>query len=223
MHRRRLQALAALWSALLLVSCTAEPPEQPQSLSLGAQMLPSAHESGTLVFRNASVEVRRYSRFMIEPVEVYSGPDAHFGGVSEQEVAELAQFMHAEFTRAIGERYPIVRAAAPDVARLKLTLAGIESNTPFVATASRVLPIGLAANLAKSAVGAPGSFTGSVTFAGQLYDATSNELIAAFLTRQAPDALDVRATLSTRDAAQAAISDSAMRLRNAIDRMQAGQ
>jgi hypothetical protein len=128
-----------------------------------------------------------------------------------------------EFVRVLGERYAIVNAPAPDVARLKLTLAGVEGNTPFVATASRVLPIGLAANLAKSAAGAPGSFTGSVTFAGQFYDSTSNELIAAFLTRRAPDALDIRATLSTRDAAEAAITDSAMRLRNAIDRMQAGQ
>ena len=52
-------------------------------------------------------------------------------------------------------------------------------------------------------MGKTGTFTGSLLYAVELYDARSNELLLAAVRRRTPDPLDVPATLSTTDTVKA--------------------
>jgi hypothetical protein len=85
-----------------------------------------------------------------------------------------------------------------------------------------VFPIGLVMNIGKSAAGYQGTLVGSATIAVEIYDSETNVLLAAFLQKRFPLALDVTKTFSTFKAAETAITESAETMRNGIDRIQAG-
>ena len=84
-----------------------------------------------------------------------------------------------------------------------MTILGATKTKGGVATATRVTPLGFAISGVKSALGKKGSFTGSVLYAVELYDARTNELLLAAVRRRTPDPLDVPATLSTTDTVKA--------------------
>jgi len=68
----------------------------------------------------------------------------------------------------------------------------------------------------KSIAGKPGRMTGSILYAAELTDGTSNELQVAAVRRRSPDALDIPATLSTSDTVKAVARDLAEDLRKKL-------
>lgn len=172
-----------------------------------------------MVWRNPQTDAARYGKVILDPVAVYRGPDASYGDLSEQDIQHLADFAKREYTRALGPY--LTSTPGPGVARLKLTIAGAEGNVPVVSTVSRIAPVGLVVNLGKQVADQPGSFTGSVTMAGQMTDAQSGAPIVSAVTKAYPAAMDIGATLTTRDAQEAAISQSADALRKRLDTLHA--
>jgi hypothetical protein len=76
------------------------------------------------------------------------------------------------------------------------------------------MPIGLAANAFKSLEGKPGTLTGSLLLEVEFTD--GRDLLAAAIRRPTPDALDVKATLSTTDTVAAISRDLAKTIREKL-------
>src|SRR5689334_18717816 len=138
-------AAGAIGAAVLVLGgCASTEPKPMQglegsSMPPGASLQPGEVAGRTaMVWRNPNADLRRYTRFIIEPVEVYHGTDANFEGASEQELRQLADFTRREFVRTGGPY--VTTAPGPGVARIKLTLAGLEGNVPVASTVSRALP-----------------------------------------------------------------------------------
>lgn len=212
---------AVLVSAAVLGACTSEAPPPPQqSATRNMPMTESTDVAGRvgLVYRAPNVNARQYTRFIIDPVQIYRGTDANFGDATEQQKQEMAKFMQSELVRTMGDR--VTTTPGPNVARVKLTLAGLEGNTPVAATASRILPVGLVANVVQSARGEPGSFTGSVTYQAEVTDSTTGRPILVAVQKRSPDAMDIGATFSSQDAQKAAITSVAEAFRKKVDEIQ---
>jgi hypothetical protein len=206
----------------LLIGCSSNEPPRLQASSTAPQMQQEAVGGRpTLVYRAPNVDARRYTRFIVDPVDIYRGADAQFGDLSEQDKQQMAQFMRSEFVRILGNRN--ASASGANVARLHLTLAGLENNVPGVATVAHVAPAGLVLNVINSATDRPGSFTGSTTIAGEVLDSESNRIIVSFVQKRYPDAMDIGATLSSRDAQRAAITEAAEGFRKRLDQIQASR
>ena len=94
-----------------------------------------------------------------------------------------------------------------------------EKTTGGIATATRVTPFGFATSAVKSALGKSGSFTGSVLYAVELYDAQTRELLLAAVRRRTPDPLDVPATLSTTDTIKSVARDFANSARRRLEEL----
>ena len=215
---------AMLASALILLgACTSETPQVGSELTRGA---PPLEQSGDvagragLAYRTPDVDLRKYSRIIVVPVQIYRGTDAAFGDTTEQQKQAMAIFMQQEAIRALGPR--ATTTPGPDVVRLHLTLAGLEGNTPVAATASRIIPVGLVVNLASHVRGAAGTFTGSLTYAAELIDSQTNDTISVFIQKRAPDALDYGATLSSEAAQRRAFAASAEQLRRRVEEIHSG-
>src|SRR5205823_4206003 len=101
------------------------------------------------------------------PVAIYSGSDATFGGTSADDRKAVADFIGQEFSRTLQARYQIVAAAGPGVARVHLTLVGLEIATPVSTTIAHLAPAGVVANAKNSTPGPQGLFIGSATFAAE--------------------------------------------------------
>lgn len=185
-----------------------------------SQMQPKQDTPDTLIYKREGVDGKKFVRFIIEPVVIYQGDDANFGSVSKKDIRTVADFMKSEFERVLQGKYQIVDVPGPGVLRIKLTLAGIELTRPALAVATRIIPFGLALNLGKSAVGMNGSFTGSVTCAGEFYDAETNILVYSFLARRSPNAMDVTAVLTGLDASKKAITEIAEKFIEMVDKLQ---
>ncbi|MBP6941202.1 MAG: DUF3313 domain-containing protein [Syntrophorhabdaceae bacterium] len=218
---KRLYFIVVLAMAFCAAGC-ASGPQEYKGLESASRLQPSADFPHTLIYKRPGVDGKKYIKFIIDPVEVYKGEDARFDGVSPEDQQKIADFVKTEFTRVMQDGYAVVNAPGPDVLRLKFTLAGLEKTNPAMATVTHVIPIGLVMNLGKSAAGMSGSFMGSVTLAGELYDSQTNTLVFSFLTKKAPNAMDITTVLTGLDAAKKSVTELAEKFKENIDKIQKG-
>lgn len=198
-----------------LAACSSGP-EVPAGATAGEPQMQQSAVPGTLVWRKPGLQAAQYGSFIIGRPDIYNGSDADFGGASEADKQAMAQYMDTEFRRALGQRYPITSTPGPHTATLDLTLVGMSDNVPVAATASRIAPVGIVSNVVRAATDSPPTFTGTVTIKGEFRDSKTGERLATFVTTKAPNAIDLGATLSTKDAQQAAINNAANDLRDSI-------
>ncbi len=218
---KRLYFVIVLAMVFFVAGCAGGPQEY-KGIESASKLQPSADFPHTLIYKKPGIEGKKYTQFIIDPVEIYKGEDARFGGASPEDQQKIAEFVKTEFTRILQDGYAIVNAPGPNVLRLKFTLAGLEKTNPAMATVTHVIPIGIVMNLGKSAAGMNGSFMGSVTLAGELYDSQTNTLVFSFLTKKAPNAMDITTVFTGLDAAKKSITELAEKFKENIDKIQKG-
>ena len=221
--KTKIAGIAALLPFVLIVAGCATEPKAYESLASAKELQPNKEGPAEYLYKAPNVDFKQYTKFIIPPAAIYQGADAQFGDVPDKDKQEMADFLGSEFTRVLGEGYPIVAQPGPGVAQIKLTLAGLETTNSAGATLSHLAPVGIAMNLAKTGGGAQGSFMGSVTFAGEIYDSQSNTLIAAFVTKQHAAAMDLTSVLGALDSSKAGVTKGAGDFKAAIDKIQKGQ
>jgi hypothetical protein len=204
----------------LLAACSSDREDTPPAqLASSAELQHIQNQRNKWTYRKLGVDYSRYRRFHFEPVVVYAGPDGAFGSIPTSERRRLADIVGEEVTRVMRETYSVVDAPGPDVIRIRLTLLGVDETVGGVATITRVLPVGIAANAIRGVAGAPGSLTGSIELAMEVFDSQSNDLLAAAIRRITPAVYDVEATLSTTETVRSSARNGANLLRDAIETM----
>lgn len=145
----------------------------------------------------------KYRTLIVDPTVVYQGPDAQFDNVEPADRYKMASVVTDELRRELAKTFPSPATPQADTLRLRVTVLGATKTKGGIATATRVTPVGFGLSALKSALGKPGTFTGSVLFAVELYDARTNELLLGAVRRRTPDPLDVPATLSQEETIKA--------------------
>ena len=145
----------------------------------------------------------KYRKVIIEPTQVYNGPDAQFDGIPYADRQRFADIVTQELRAEVVKAFPSPAQAQADTLKLRVTILGARKTKGGLATATRVTPLGFGTSALKSALGKTGSLTGSLLFAVELYDGRTNELMLAAVRRRTPDPLDIPATLSTTDTVKA--------------------
>jgi hypothetical protein len=209
---------------LALAGCTAQTQtvERPEGLADAPGLQASLEEPGAWTYIAPGAQLRTYRRFILDPPRVFRGEGSGYGDLSEAEVQAIAQMFVEETRAALGPTYPVVTQPGPGVARLRYTLIAVSETVPYVATATRVIPIGAAINLLKGGAGGPGTLTGSVTYGIEAFDARSGQLLAAAVRELTPGAFDIGATLGTQETARAVAKAAAAMLRARLDTLQQG-
>lgn len=205
---------------LLVVAAYAaqtETVDRPRGLDDAALLQASAEEPGAWTYLDQSVDLAPYRRFILDPPRVSRGDASSFAGLSDVDVQAIAGMFVEETRRALATKYPVVTTPGPGVARLRFTVLGVSKTVPYVATATRVIPIGAAINLLSQGAGRGGTLTGSVTYGIEAFDSQSGRLIAAAVRRLTPGTFDISSTLGTMDTAHAVTKDAAAKLRARLD------
>ena len=161
----------------------------------------------------------RYRTVIVDPTTVYQGPDAQFEGVEPADRARYAATITDELRREIAKTFPAPARPQADTLRLRVTILGATKTKGGIATATRVTPVGFGLSALKSALGKGGSFTGSILYAVELYDARTNELLLAAVRRRTPDPLDVPATLSQDETVNAVAREFADGARKRLEQL----
>jgi hypothetical protein len=203
--------LAAASLSAGLMACASPDPVAYSGLASSSHLVPSKQrDSAATPFRYATpVEWRAYNRMIVDPVAIYRGGDHQFEDLSEQDKAELANYIQSEFREKLRDRFILVTDPAPDTLRLKLTLTGAATSTPVLSTLSRLDLAGGLYNGVQAVRGGEGMLTGSVIYAVEIYDAQTDRLLAAFVTKQYPGAFNIGASIGYLAAAKTGIDKGA--------------
>ncbi len=214
-------ALIAAVACLAVAGCSSSPPVAYQGLSSAQRLRQVDDDEKPFQYRNDDVRSENYTKILIDPVTIYDGHDAQFGSVSAEDRQIIADYMTAKFPEILGEKIQVVQTANPAAIRLHLTLTGIEESTPVLSTIGHLTPVGLVVNAGMQAAGRNGTQFGSVSYAVELSDSTTDKLLYAYVTKQTADALDVTASIGYLDAAKEGIRIGAKHLRDDLSNVAA--
>jgi hypothetical protein len=195
----------------VLASCTTADPTAYMGLA-SAQHLKAdpSDSSGRVPYRyNSGASFRQYDKVIVDPVTIYRGQDNQFVKISEQDKTALATYMQSQFTQKLRSRFSIVGSPVPGTLKVHLTLTGAKTTTPVLGPFSHLDVGGGVYNVVQSARDKEGSLTGSVAYAVEIYDASTNTLLSAYVTKQYPNAMNVGASFGALKASQVAIDKGA--------------
>ena len=206
--------LTFLAACLALAGCANTQPTAYAGLASASQLRADPDDkSGHIPYRiSTKTDWHPYTNAIVAPVVVYQGADAQFEDISEEDKATLARYMTGEFRQALKQRFDIVDKPASHTLLVKATLTGAKTTTRFLGTATRFDLVGAPYNIVQSIRGKEGSFTGSVSYAVEIFDATTLVLLDAYVTKQYPNALNIAASLGTMDASMAGVRKGADQL-----------
>ncbi|MFT4191430.1 MAG: DUF3313 domain-containing protein [Comamonas sp.] len=199
-------------ACLVLAGCAGSQPTRYAQLESAPLLRPTLGDKHVPYRLNQDVDWSRYTRVIVDPVAIYTGQDHQFEDVSEDEKQALADYMRKRFRDQLKTRFRIVPDAAPQTLRLKLTLTGAKGTTAGISTFTRFDIGGGPYNWYQSVAGGEGTFTGSVSYAVEIFDAQSQQLLEAFVAKQYPNSMNVGATMGRMSAAQVGIDKGATAL-----------
>ncbi|MBI2254599.1 MAG: DUF3313 domain-containing protein [Proteobacteria bacterium] len=198
-------------AVLALSACSGTEPTRYTELANTTYLEPNTgDDSAKMPYRYAApVDWRGYTKAMLDPVEIYRGPDQQFGDLKEQDKEALAQYMQVQFSSRLATRFTPVTNSGLGTIRIHLTLTGAETNVPVLSTFTRFDLAGSIYNGVQAVRGGEGMMTGSVSYMVEIFDALTGQLLHAYVTKQYPGAYNLSATMGSLAAAEVGIEKGA--------------
>ena len=205
---RRLTVLAL---CVALTGCASVTPVPYAEVASSSYLAPNPSDaSGHMPYRYATaIDWRFYNKVLLEPVVIYRGSDQQFGDMSEDDKKSLGIYMQTRFAEKLSRRFAIVNQRGPNTLRVRLTLTGAVTNTPVLGTLSRFDLAGAVYNGVQAARDGEGTMTGSVIYTVEIFDAATSRLLGAFVSKQYPNAYNIKASVGPLAAAEAGLDKGA--------------
>ncbi len=184
--------LAAACGLSLLGGCAGTPltgglarrPAYEDFLSQPQRLRPVDNASGALVWVDPGVDLARYQRFLIEPVQVRLAEDAAHKTVDPAELKALADYLREALVKALSPTYQVVKEPGPGVLRMRVAITDLVPTKTQYSVAALVVPYATVADIASGpATGAPAGSTaylGRTGIAGMLIDAKTQQVVAEY-------------------------------------------
>lgn len=203
--------LVAATTILVLSACAGVQPVPYSGISSSAQLRQNHDEDAAKVpYKYTAATVwSRYTQVQLDPVVVYQGSDNQFGDLKADDRALLADYMGKKFSEKLATRFQIAQQPSPNTLRIKLTLTGAEKTKLLV---GQFMHFDLAGNLyngVQSVRGGQGAFSGSVSYAVEIYDSSYGHLLKAYVSKQYPNAMNLVAAFGSLGAAKTGVDKGA--------------
>jgi hypothetical protein len=150
-----------------------------------------ASDEALLRYINPNAEFGRYTRIMIDPVLI-SRPE----NATREQIADIQKLVtnyYVYLYNELGKDYKLVTSPRPDTIRIQVAITDAQKSNAVSNTLSSVVPIGMAASLAKDFVTGKPLGVGEATSEVKATDAMTGELLGAAADRRVggkhPDAI----------------------------------
>lgn len=205
----RLLVIALL--AVAMTGCASTKPVAYSGIASSTVLTTNAKEEAERIPYSyaTTVDWRKYTSIIVDPVEIYKGRDQQFEDMSAADKSALASYMQSQFSEKLKTRFAVVNSPARDTLRLKLTLTGANTTTPVLGPLLRFDIAGGLYNGVQAIRGREGAMTGYVIYAVEIFDAQSNRLLKAYITKQYPNAMNVVANFGALTASKTGIDKGA--------------
>lgn len=212
------RSLPALMLVGTATACASPRPAAYSGLASSSVLRASSGKSAAKTpYRYATdVNWRRYYKAIIDPVEIYDGPDAQFSKLSARDQEQLADYMQEKFDEELRKIFELTGRAGPSTLRIRLTLTGATPTKAILGPLSRFDLAGGAYNAYQGIKGREGTMTGSVIYAVEIYDSADDGLLLAEINKQYPNAMNIGASFGALKAPMAGIEKGAIDLREKL-------
>ncbi|RLD06038.1 MAG: hypothetical protein DRI65_07560 [Chloroflexota bacterium] len=153
-------------------------------LSGYSKLAPEGGESKAYLYRDLSVDMKKYNKIQIDRIKIWFKDDAEYKGIDPTELKDIADYFHKAITGALSDKYEIVNEAGPDVLRLRVAITDLVPNKPSASVVTLFVPFLWAGEAgAGAAEGEVGStpFVGEATIEIEAMDSQSSKQIAAYI------------------------------------------
>jgi hypothetical protein len=195
-----------------LAGCASPQPRPYQGIESSSYLTPNeqSNRGHDPYIYNTNVDWKRYNSFIMDPVTVYSGADNQFDKkIAEQDKEELASYMQQQFESKLSQRFQETSSPGDGTLHIHVTLTGAKGTTKFFSTWTHVDIGGLPINTVQAIRGKEGLMTGSVSYAVEIYDASTHHLLKAYVDKQYPNAMNLKATFGKLTAAKRGVDKGA--------------
>lgn len=193
------RVLAAIILLVMVGGCASKP-KYTGFLSDYSKLEPASETS--LRYIAPGNPLAKYNAFIIEPVvlRLYAERQGELAG--DKDLPQLSLYFRGAIVEALADRYQIVSAAGPGVARLRVAITDLKKSTP----ALNVLPQTKLTGLG----------LGGATMEAELLDSQSNQQIAAVVESQVGNRLSLSGLSAWGDAKEI-MDEWAKRTRKRLD------
>jgi Protein of unknown function (DUF3313) len=216
-------AAVAVVAMVCVVSACAGRPATPELVNVSGMIpITDTKLSTTRAYETPGFDRGKYHGLLIDPADLYRGPDADFGSTSIADQEMIAAKLTSEFRRVLAPDFNVVSAPGPGIVRIHMTVMGINASHPMLATALRLTPVGLVMSAGHTVRDKPANFVGSINVAGVIYDSVSGQVLVAAQSIVSPAALDLTSGLTPLRAAELSTTRAADAFRDYLLRKRAG-
>lgn len=177
-----------VWSlmiAAVLAGCSGAPKVTGSGFLPDYSLLQPDPADGVLRWSAPSGKLKQYKQFIIDPVVVHFSPDAKGTAIDPTQLKELSDYFHTQVVKTLTktERYQVVAASGPGVARVRIAITDISKTVPVanIHPAMKLSGIGL----------------GGAAMEAQVVDSASEERLAMVMDSESGGRLGVVAGLQT--------------------------
>lgn len=196
---------------VVLAGCSSVQPTAYSGLASSSELhRDAADKTGRIPYRYSTpTDWKQYTKVIIDPATIYQGADNQFGDMSPADRTALADYATNTFSTKLRTRFAQTQLPGPNTLRVKLTITGATKTTAVLGPASRFDIAGNVYNVVQTARGREGAFTGSIMFAVEIYDASTNQLLNAYVSKQYPNPYNVKASFGALSASKVGIDKGA--------------
>jgi hypothetical protein len=158
-------------------------------LSSYAGLKPDPNNEHAFIKRGPATVGKKYNKVMVDRIKVFFEDDAAYKGIDPTDLKALTDYFHNAIVKALGDTYPVVDKAGPDVLRLRIAVTNIVPNKPLASVVTLAVPF---LWLADAGTGVAQGETGSTAFVGkasvemEALDSVSSKQIAAYIATEVP-------------------------------------
>jgi hypothetical protein len=149
-----------------------------------SKLRPSTKEKGAYSYRDPAADLGNYNKLLVDRIKIWFKEDSDYKGIDPDELKMLTDYFYAAIEKAMGDAYPMVADAGPEVLRLRIALTDVVPNKPKAAWVSLVVPFAWVADagsgVAKGKAGSTAS-TGEATIEMEALDSTTGQQLAAYI------------------------------------------
>jgi hypothetical protein len=141
-------------------------------------------DTGSYEYVDPTADFSKYDKLLVDRIKIFFKEDSDYKGIDPDELKVLTDYFYEAINDAVGDAYPLVKEAGPDVLRLRVAVTDLVPNKPEASVVTLVIPFSWVVDAGSGAAkGETGStlFTGHATIEVEVLDSVSSRQLVAHI------------------------------------------
>ncbi len=184
---------------LLVAGCAstkeAAGPKYSGFLSDYSKLQPVGGDSKAMRYMNPRADMKKYKKILLERIMVVLKDDAEYKAIDPDEMKAMTDYFREAISRELGDAYPLVNEAGPDVLRVRIAITNLVPTKAGMSFVTLAVPFAAIPDLASGAAskGGAGSapYLGHTAIEGEAIDSATLDQVYAYEEDRYPKKYDV--------------------------------